>query len=282
MFSCIRRIYKQSSQSNNPQHSDRAPSSTSRMSSILLIGGNGQLARHITKRFSSKGITVHSVIRNQDQVSELTSLGASPILQSVEDSSVSDFVKLIKNLKPSTVIWSAGAGAGHASPSRVKRVDHEGHIKVIDAVAQAAKEAGTTKRYITVSALDVRDKDNKPVPDWYDEDDKKFSKMIWGMMGTYMRARYASDKSLVEENGQRGLDYTIVRPGWLSQDPGTGNIAAGKVKVTKLVSREDVTAVVELCMKNSRTVGLAFDVAGGDVLIEEAVDKAADTFEGFH
>lgn len=154
------------------------------------------------------------------------------------------------------MIWSAGAGAGHASPSRVKRVDHEGHIKVIDAVAQAAKEAGTTKRYITVSALDVRDKDNKPVPDWYDEDDQKFSKMIWGMMGTYMRARYASDKSLVEDNGQRGLDYTIVRPGWLSQDPGTGNIAAGKVKVTKMVSREDVTAVVELCMKNSRTVGL--------------------------
>lgn len=252
------------------------------MSSILLIGGNGQLARHITKRFSSKGITVHSVIRNQNQVSELTSLGASPIVQSVEDSSVSDFVKLIKNLKPSTVIWSAGAGAGRASPSRIKRVDHEGHIKVIDAVAQAAKEAGTTKRYITVSALDVRDQDNKPVPDWYDEDDKRFSKMIWGMMGTYMRARYASDKSLVEENGQRGLDYTIVRPGWLSQDPGTGNIAAGKAKVSKMVSREDVTAVVELCMKSSKTVGLAFDVAGGDVPIEEAVDKAADTFEGFH
>ncbi len=252
------------------------------MSSILLIGGNGQLARHITKRFSSKGITVHSVIRNQNQVSELTSLGASPIVQSVEDSSVSDFVKLIKNLKPSTVIWSAGAGAGSASPSRIKRVDHEGHIKVIDAVAQAAKEAGTTKRYITVSALDVRDQDNKPVPDWYDEDDKRFSKMIWGMMGAYMRARYASDKSLVEENGQRGLDYTIVRPGWLSQDPGTGNIAAGKAKVSKMVSREDVTAVVELCMKNSKTVGLAFDVAGGDVPIEEAVDKAADTFEGFH
>lgn len=252
------------------------------MSSILLIGGNGQLARHITKRFSSQGITVHSVIRNPNQVSELTSLGASPILQSIEDSSVSDFVTLIKRLQPSAVIWSAGAGGGSASPSRIKRVDHEGHIKVIDAVAQAAKEVGTTKRYLTISALDVRDKDHKPVPDWYDEDDRKFSQMIWGMLGTYMQARYASDKSLVEENGQRGLDYTIVRPGWMSQDPATGTIAAGKVKVTGTVSREDVTAVVELCLNNSKTVGLAFDVAGGDVRIEEAVDKAADTFQGFH
>ncbi|KAL8791269.1 MAG: hypothetical protein Q9213_000226 [Squamulea squamosa] len=105
------------------------------MSSILLVGGNGLLARHITKRFSSKGVTVHSVIRNPNQVSELKALGASPIVQSVEDSSVADFVQLIKNVKPKVVVWSASAGAGSASAARIKRVDAEGHIKVIDAVA---------------------------------------------------------------------------------------------------------------------------------------------------
>ena len=119
-------------QLKTPNFSTELPFSYPNMSSILLIGGNGLLARHITKRFSSKGLTVHSVIRNPNQVSELRALGASPIVQSVEDSSVADFVKLIKDVNSSVVIWSAGAGAGSASAAQIKRVDTEGHIKVID------------------------------------------------------------------------------------------------------------------------------------------------------
>ena len=135
------------------------------MSLILVIGGNGLLARHINKRFSFKGITVHSVIRNPNQVSKLKALGALPIVQSVEDSSVSDLVKLIKHAKPGVVTWSAGAGAGNASAAGIKCVDTEGHIKVIDAVAQAPEEAGTARRYITVSSLEVRDEVEKPLSD---------------------------------------------------------------------------------------------------------------------
>ena len=252
------------------------------MSSILLIGGNGLLARHITKRFSSKGVAVHSVIRNPNQVSYLETLGALPIVQSVEDSNVSDFVKLIKDVKPSVVIWSAGAGAGSANAARFKRVDAEGHVKVMDAVAQAAEEAGTTRRYITVSSLEVRDDVNKPVPDWYDEDDRRFSEWMWPMFRTYFQARLASDRSLIEGNGQRKLGYTIVRPGWMTQEPGTGRIGAGKCKISRKVSREDVTTVLELCMNSSKTIGLAFDVAGGDVPVKEAVDEAADSFQGYY
>ena len=258
------------------------PFQYSNMSSVLLIGGNGLLARTVTKRFSSKGITVHSVIRNQNQVSELKALGASPIVQSVEESSISDFVRLLKDVRPSVVIWSAGAGAGSASATRIKRVDNEGHIKVIDAVAQAAEEAGTTRRYITVSSLEVRDEVNKPVPDWYDDDDRRFSKWVWPMFGTYYRARLASDRNLVEGNGQRKLDYTIVRPGWMSQESGSGKIGAGKCKISGKVSREDVTTVLELCMNSSKTIGLAFDVAGGNVPIKDAVESAEDSFAGYY
>jgi nucleoside-diphosphate-sugar epimerase len=250
--------------------------------SILLVGGNGSLARTITKRLSSKGVTVHSVIRNPNQVSDLKALGASPIVQSVEDSSVADFVTIIKHVKPSVVIWSAGAGGGGAGEARLKRVDTDGHIKVMDAVAQAAEEAGTTKRYITVSSLEVRDDVNKPMPDWYDADDKRFSRSLAPMFRSYFRARLASDKSLVDGNSQRKLDYTIVRPGWMSLEPGTGKIGAGRCKISAMVSREDVTTVLELCMGSSKTIGLAFDVAGGNVPIKEAVDNAADSFEGYH
>ncbi|KAJ8058260.1 hypothetical protein OCU04_012455 [Sclerotinia nivalis] len=226
------------------------------MSSILLIGGNGLLARCITKRLSSKNITVHSVIRNASQISELKRLGV--------------------------VIWSAGAGAGIASDARIKEVDNEGHIKVIDAVAQAAEEAGTTRRFITIPSLEVRDVVNKPVPEWYDEDERRFSEWLSQMFRTYHAARLASDKSLVERNVQRKLDYTIVRPGWMSQEPGVGRIGAGKCRISGQVSREDVTTVLEICMESEKTIGLTFDVAGGDVPIEDAVNNATDSFEGYY
>lgn len=250
--------------------------------SILLIGGNGSLSRTITKRLSRKGVIVHSIIRDPSQASGLKALGAFPIVQSVEDSGVSDFVRIIKELKPAIVIWSAGAGAGGASDARLKRVDTDGHIKVIDAVAQAAEEAGTTRRFISVSSLEVRDNVNKAAPNWYNADDLKFSKSIWSTFGSYFRARLASDKSLVDGNNKRNLDYTIVRPGWMSSAPGTGKVCAGRCRISEMVSREDVTGVIEYCMQSSKTIGLAFDVAGGNVPIEEALDQAEDSFEGYH
>ncbi|KAF2758674.1 NAD(P)-binding protein [Pseudovirgaria hyperparasitica] len=254
------------------------------MSSVLLFGGSGKVARHLTKQLASSGYTVYSVIRNPEQVDELKGLGASPILQSIEDSSQADFVDLIKKHKPTAVVWAAGAGGGN--PERTQSVDYRGAVKTMDAIAQAADEAGTTRRYVTVSALDVRDRESKPVPSWYDDNDKSMSDRVWGVIKAYMLAKYEADKSLVEENGRRKLDYTIVRPGGLSQDPAVGVIAAGHVKLGRTISREDVAAVVAECLKNEKTVGLAFDVAGGDTKISEAVAKIAsdrvDTFEGFH
>jgi nucleoside-diphosphate-sugar epimerase len=250
--------------------------------SVLLVGGNGSLSRTITKRFALKGIAVHSVIRNPNQISDLKLLGASPIVQSVEDSSVSDFVKIVKDVKPRVVIWSAGAGGGSSSDARLKRVDTDGHIKVMDAVAQAAEESGTTRRYITISSVEVRDDVNKPMPSWYDAEDKRFSRSVWPMLGSYFRARLASDRSLVDGNSQRKLNYTIIRSGWMGFEPGTGCIGAGRCRISAMVSREDVTTVLEHCMNSSATIGLTFDVAGGNVPIGEAIDKAVDSFDEYH
>lgn len=250
--------------------------------SVLLIGGNGSLARTITKSFSTKGIAVHSIIRNPSQIPGLESIGASPIVQSVEDSSVADFVNIIANVKPGVVIWSAGAGAGGASAARLKAVDTDGQIKIMDAVAQAAEEVGTTRRYISISSLEVRDDINKPMPDWYNTADKDFSASLAPMFKSYFRARLASDKDLVDQNARRKLEYTIIRPGWMSLGARTGRIAAGRCRISGMVSRQDVTEVLEYCMINRKTIGLSFDVAGGNVPIREAVDKAADSFEGYH
>lgn len=80
--------------------------------------------------------------------------------------------------------------------------------------------------------------------------------------------------------------YTIVRPGGLAEEPGKGTVAAGKVHLGTMIAREDVAATIFACMQNEGTVGLAFDVVGGETPIEEAVkgvvERKEDTFEGFY
>lgn len=73
---------------------------------------------------------MHSIIRKESQIPELEALGAKPIVQSIEDSSVHDLTATIKTHSPNVVIWSAGAGGG--SPERTKAVDHEGESDSAD------------------------------------------------------------------------------------------------------------------------------------------------------
>jgi nucleoside-diphosphate-sugar epimerase len=244
----------------------------------LIFGGSGKVARHITRLLAAEeGHTVFSVIRNPDQKSDIEGLGGKPIIQSIEESSVDDIAKTITETKASTVIWSAGAGGGN--PERTKSVDRDGAIKSMDATAKAG-----VKRYIIVSALDVRDRQNKPEPEWYNDEDRDRSNKVWGAIGAYMEAKFAADRNLVTENHRRKLEYTIVRPGGLSMEPGTGKIAAGTVHLNRMVPREDVARTVIECMKNPGTSGLAFDVVGGETPIAEAVQEVVkgrvDTFEG--
>lgn len=229
----------------------------------------------------------------------MKSLGGKPIIQSIEDSSIDDMVKTIKSTNPSTVIWAAGAGAGNAE--RTKAVDNEGAIRSMDATAKAG-----VKRYIIISAVDVRDRENKPKPEWYNDEDLDRSNKVWKAIGVcfdlfffpsypnpnptdiclqpYMEAKYAADRSLVTENGRRGLEYTIVRPGGLSEDPAKGTVSAGKVHINTTISREDVASVVVEALKQDGTKGLAIDVVGGSTPIKDAIAEVVkgkvDTFAG--
>lgn len=250
------------------------------MPTAFIFGGSGKVAQHLTRILVSNSYKVHSLIRSESQVQPLTSIGAQPIVQSVEDASVAELVSTLKSTKPDVVIWSAGAG-GKGGPSRTNAVDNEAAVKSFDACAQAG-----IKRYIMVSALDNRDRKNKPVPEWYNDEDLARSDKSHGAIGAYYDAKLAADKDLVTNNGKRGLEYTIVRPGGLSMDPATGKCAAGKIHITPTISREDVAQIVYECIKNEGTKGLAFDCVGGDEDISTAVARVAkdkvDTFSGYY
>lgn len=101
-----------------------------------------------------------------------------------------------------------------------------------------------------------------------------------------MEAKFAADRSLVTENGRRALEYTIVRPGGLSEDPATGKISAGKTHINTTIPREDVAAVVVEAMKQDGTKGLAIDIVGGSTPIKDAIAEVVkgkvDTFAGMY
>jgi len=253
------------------------------MPTTLIFGGSGKVAQHLTKLLvaAKPPHKVYSVIRNPDQASDIKSLGGEPVIQSIEESSVDDFVATLKQYKPDAVVWSAGAG-GKGDPSRTLAVDRDGQIKAQEAVAKAG-----IKRFVVVSARDVRDRKNKPRPSWYTDDDEKYSDKAWGAIGRYFQAKFEADRDLVSKNSERKLDYTIVRPGSLGTNSATGKVTVGNLKLDGTqINREDVAEVIVEVLNNDKTIGLAFDVVGGETPTGEAVkrvgDERIDNFEGYY
>jgi nucleoside-diphosphate-sugar epimerase len=251
----------------------------------LIFGGNGKTARYLTEILRNTDIphTVFSIIRNPDQIPDLEEIGANPIVQDISTSSETDFIRIMEHTQPDVVIWAAGGKDAKSAEA----VDRDGAIKAINALSKAAV---TAKRYITISALDVRDRFERPVPDWYSEEDKQLSDRMWGIIGPVMRAKLEADKELRVGNAVRELDYTIVRPGGLTGEKGTGRARAGKVGVVGMIPRQDVARVIYAAMQNKQTFGLAFDVLGQPenygLTVEKAVSQVAerheDCFEGYY
>ncbi|EXJ92607.1 hypothetical protein A1O3_01159 [Capronia epimyces CBS 606.96] len=242
------------------------------MPSVLIFGGSGKVAKFITASLVKQDYKVYSVIRREDHVPELRELGATPIIQSLEDSTVAELTATIQTSTPDLVIFAAGAGLrGFEDPNLSILVDRDTAIRVFDAMA----EANGTKRLITISTIDARNRD-KPSPTWYNEEDRKSSDKLWGAVPTYVKAKFEADKDLVEQNSRRRLDYTIIRPTWYGDDEPTGKVKAGFAGFSPKVSRKDVADVFVACIENPATIGCVFEVSGGEVPIHEAVQRVAE------
>jgi nucleoside-diphosphate-sugar epimerase len=242
------------------------------MPSVLIFGGSGKVAKFITASLVKQDYKVYSVIRRENHVPELRELGATPIIQSLEDSTVTELAATIKSSTPDVVIFAAGAGLrAFEDPNLSILVDRDAAIRVFDAMA----EANCTKRLITISTIDARNRD-KPSPTWYNEEDQKASDELWGMLPTYVKAKFEADKDLVEQNSKRGLEYTIIRPTWYGDGEPTGKVKAGLTGISPKVSRKDVADVFVACIENPATIECVFEVSGGEVPINEAVQRVAE------
>ena len=170
-------------------------------------------------------------------------MGAEPVVADWEAGD--DITPLVAGAD--AVVFAAGAGPG-SGPERKRTVDYGGAVKLIE----AAKANGVS-RYVIVSSMGADDPSSAPE-----------------QMRPYQEAKAAADEALRDS----GLDFTIVRPGMLTDDPGTGLVdAAPKLGRRGSIPRDDVAAVLLACLDEPSTIGKTFELLSGETPIDEAVRK---------
>jgi uncharacterized protein YbjT (DUF2867 family) len=207
---------------------------------ILVAGGHGQVARRLLKLLAARGHTARGLIRDPAHAADLRAVGAVPVLGDLEaDASLSPYVK-----GADAVVFAAGAGPG-SGPARKRTVDLGGAVKLADAAADQG-----VRRYVMVSSIGAHDPSAA------------------GPMRPYLEAKAEADAYVAAS----GLDHTIVRPGSLTDDPGTGLVTVTRdLGHRGPVPRDDVAAVLAACLTTPATVGVTFELFAGDTPIPDAL-----------
>jgi uncharacterized protein YbjT (DUF2867 family) len=208
---------------------------------VVIAGGHGKIAMRLTRLLSERGDRVRSLIRNPDHASDVEAAGAEPVICDMEaEDDLSTFVA-----GADAIVFAAGAGPG-SGPERKRTVDYGAAVKLID----AAHKTGIS-RYVMVSSIGAHD------PSSGGE-----------QMRPYLQAKHDADVALMES----GLAYTIVRPGSLNDDPGTGRITATTdMSVRGPIPRDDVAAVLAACLADNSLAGKVFVVVSGETPIDDAL-----------
>ncbi len=208
---------------------------------ILVAGGHGKIALRLLKLLADQGHTARGLIRSEEQAGDLRAVGAVPVIGDLEnDPTLEEYVR-----GADAVVFAAGAGPG-SGDARKKTVDLGGAVKLADAAV-----ATGVRRYVIISSIGA----DRPESG-----------------GETMRA-YLEAKAQADEYVRgTGLDATIVRPGELRDEPGTGRVTVS----TELggrgpVTRDDVAAVIAYVLGAPETAGLTFELFNGDTPIPDAI-----------
>jgi uncharacterized protein YbjT (DUF2867 family) len=207
---------------------------------VVVAGGHGKIALRLLGMLAARGDRARGLIRNPAHAADLEAAGAEPVLCDLERED--DVAPHLAGAD--AVVFAAGAGPG-SGPERKRTMDFGGAVKLIDAA-----RANGIRRYVMVSAIGAGQ------PERASE-----------AMRPYIQAKAEADKRLAASD----LDYTIVRPGRLTDTPGTGRIRAGLDIGGGEVTRDDVAATLLAVLESDNTIGKTFDLLAGDTPIDEAV-----------
>ena len=207
---------------------------------VVVAGGHGKIGLRLLQLLADGGHRARGLIRNPDHARDLEEVGAEAVVCDIE--ALADISECCEGAD--AVVFAAGAGPG-SGPERKRTVDYAGAVELIE----AAKQNGID-RYLIVSAISV----DRP-EEWSDP------------MRPYYEAKRDADQAVLES----GLSYTIVRPGGLTDDPGTGLVKVGANLERGEIPREDVAAILLAALEAPSAVGKTFELVSGDTPIEEAI-----------
>lgn len=213
---------------------------------IVIAGGHGKIAQRLTRLLVARGDTVVGLVRNPAHIEDLRSIGATPAVVDLERSAVDEVAEVVDGAD--AVVFAAGAGPGSGS-ARKDSMDRGGAALLAD----AAERAGV-RRYVLVSSMGVLEPEAA--------EDEVFV--------TYLRAKAASEEDL----RSRDLDWTVLRPGALTDDPGTGHVLLEPRVPMGSVTRDDVAAVIAGLLDEPSTIGLTLELVAGGDLVDAAVQAA--------
>ncbi|MDX6626846.1 MAG: hypothetical protein QOE56_1835 [Solirubrobacterales bacterium] len=208
---------------------------------VAIAGGHGKVGLLLGRVLAESEDAPRGLIRDPAQEDDLHAAGIEPVVCDLEGGG--DVAAAIKGAD--AVVFAAGAGPGSGA-ERKWAVDYGGAVKLIE----AARAEGV-RRYVMVSSMGAGDPPAEG----------------GGVFGEYLRAKAKADQDLAAS----GLDYTIVRPGSLTDDPPTGLVTIGERLDRGEVPRADVAAVLAAVLHHDNTIGETFELVSGETPIAEAV-----------
>lgn len=212
---------------------------------VLVIGANGQVGRNIVEELTEKGHDAVAMIRKEEQRAEMEKRGAKKIVLGDLEK---DFSHAFDDVD--AVIFAAGSGP-KTGADKTLTIDLWGSVKAAD----YAKQKGV-KRFVQLGSVGSDD------PDAGGEE-----------MKPYLVAKRTADDLLK----QSSLDYTIVRPGPLSNEDKTGHIEASSEGFTSFedrsIPRADVARTLAEVVDRKNTYGKVFEILQGEAEIAQELDR---------
>jgi uncharacterized protein YbjT (DUF2867 family) len=209
---------------------------------IAIAGGHGKIARRLARLLVARGDRVRSLIRNPDHADDLRADGSEPVICDLEVAGADEVAQAIGGAD--AVVFAAGAGPGSGAERKLT-MDRDGAIKLLEAARIANVE-----RYVMISSIGA---ESPPAGD--------------DVFSVYLRAKAEADRGLASSD----RIWTIVRPGFLKDDPGTGRAKLGTDPFRGEVPRDDVAAVLAAVLHEPRTARLILYVSAGDDPVDEAL-----------
>jgi len=213
---------------------------------VLVAGAHGKTARRLVRMLAEGGHEVRGLIRKEEQMPDVEADGAEPVLVDLEEEEVEGAVgRAVEGCD--AIIFAAGAGPGSGA-ARKETMDYGGAVKLVEAA-----ERHGVRRYLMLSSMGAGDPGSASEA-----------------MQPYLFAKARADERLQQSD----LDYTIIRPGSLTEEEGTGRIEAAETLGRRgEITRDDVARTFAEALEMENTNHKTFEILAGDAPIREALER---------